>query len=457
VVFERVGRVVGGADDGDLEVVENGMRAERGFGQLGVGGVPDRLGGIGREDLVDAEVAAQFEMGPVEQGIAQRVRDGVGPGEKLLFRIAVAGDQFFGHAVGTHGAPLVMVGAEPEIGDGLPALVVGDFLRRQVAVVVDDRQSGGNLVVEGLPGLGVQQEMLVEIGSAHARGFRTKGQASKALHAQMICLAKSAGPNVLSCSMESVQQRVGENEWQLRVELAAAYRVFAMLGWTHLIHTHITVEAGENQFLINPFGLLWNEVTASNLIKVNAAGEILDPGSTGYGINPAGFKIHAAIHTSERSAKWVMHIHVPEVVAVSNLQQGLIRGLSTYAMDLGPISYHGYEHATAEESDVCDRMLRDFGSTNNVLLLRNHGSITVGDSVHQAFFLTYQLVEACRVQLMTLSMARSEEDVSVVPEQIVAETYEIVQAKYTGEDFGKLEWQAARRKMEARLASPFAV
>lgn len=250
--------------------------------------------------------------------------------------------------------------------------------------------------------------------------------------------------------MNSVRERVSETEWALRVELAAAYQVFATLGWTHLIHTHITVKApGENQFLINPFGLFWEEITASSLVKVNADGQVLDQGSTDLGINPAGFKIHSAIHTSERKAKWVMHIHVPEVVAVASLKQGLIRGLSTYSMDLGEISYHQYEHATAEQSDVCQRMVSDFGSTNNILLLRNHGSMTIGDSVHQAFFLTYQMVEACRVQLRILSSTRTTDDYTVVPDAIVEKTFQIVQNKYTGEEFGKLEWEAAKRRMES--------
>lgn len=250
--------------------------------------------------------------------------------------------------------------------------------------------------------------------------------------------------------MEPVKDRVSKEEWELRDELAAAYRVFAMLGWTHLIHTHITVKApGEDQFLINAFGLLWEEITPDSLVKVNAEGEIIDQGSTDYGINPAGFKIHSAIHTSERADKWVMHIHVPEVVAVANLRQGLIRGLSTYSMDLGPISYHAYEHATNEQVDVCDRMVSDFGPTNKVLLLRNHGSITVGATVHEAFFLTYQLVEACRVQLHTLSASRSGEDFTTVPQPIVENTYRIVQDNYTGKSFGLLEWEAARRQAEA--------
>ena len=242
---------------------------------------------------------------------------------------------------------------------------------------------------------------------------------------------------------------MSDDEKVLRRDLADAYRVFAMLGWTHLIHTHITVKApGENEFLINPFGLLWEEITPESLVKVNADGEILEQGATDYGINPAGFKIHSAVHTSERGDKWGMHSHVPEVVAVASLEVGLIRGMSSYSMDLGPISYHAYEHATNEKTDVCERMVSDFSPTNKVLLLRNHGSITVGDTVHEAFFLTYQLVEACRVQLHTLSAAKSDIDYTTVPEPIVENTFRIVQDKYTGLDYGKLEWEAARRQMQ---------
>lgn len=257
---------------------------------------------------------------------------------------------------------------------------------------------------------------------------------------------------------KGVRERVGEEEWTLRIELAAAYRVFAMFGWTHLIHTHITVKIpGEKEcFLINPFGLLWEEITASSLVKVDAEGGVVDQGSTESSINPAGFKIHSAIHLSERAANWVMHIHVPEVNAVANLKGGLVRGLSVYSMDIGGISYHDFEHATSSSSDVCGRMIRDLGSVNKVLLLPNHGAITIGDSVHEAFYLTYQLVEACKVQIMTQSCANSDLDYSVVEEQTVEETYRIVQDNYTGNEFGKLEWEAAKRKMLVQSGTDYA-
>ena len=151
----------------------------------------------------------------------------------------------------------------------------------------------------------------------------------------------------------SIKNETGEAEWSARVELAAAYRVFDMLGWTHLIHTHITagVPGETDHYLINPYGLLWEEITASSLIKVDAGGEIVHQGSTDCPINPAGFKIHSALHTSERAAEWVMR-SVPEVNAVANLEGGLIRGLSVYSMDVGGISYHDFQHATSSSSGV---------------------------------------------------------------------------------------------------------
>ena len=258
-------------------------------------------------------------------------------------------------------------------------------------------------------------------------------------------------------SDRSIKDGTGEAEWALRVELAAAYRVFAMLGWTHLIHTHITanVPGEKGRYLINPYGLLWEEITASSLIKVDADGEIVDQGSTECPINPAGFKIHSAIHTSERAANWVMHIHVPEVNAVANLEGGLIRGLSVYSMDIGGISYHEFQHATSSSTDVCTRMIQDLGPENKVLLLPNHGAITIGDTLHEAFYLTYELIEACKVQIMTQSCANLETGYSVVDEQIVDETYRIVQDNYTGNEFGKLEWEAVKRKMESEYGPDY--
>lgn len=126
---------------------------------------------------------------------------------------------------------------------------------------------------------------------------------------------------------------------------------------------------------------------------------------------------------------WTMHTHTPEVVSVSCRKEGLICGLSQYAMDLGQISYHEFEHATKEGSDVCKRLVDDLGPVNKVILLRNHGPITVGKTVHEAFFLMYQLVEACRVQINVFTNQNSS--YYSVDKKIVEETYKIVQNNYT--------------------------
>ena len=261
---------------------------------------------------------------------------------------------------------------------------------------------------------------------------------------------------MMDSSSSQVRERVGEEEWNVRCELAAAYQVFAMFGWTHLIHTHITakVPGDQDHFLINRLGLLWEEITASSLLKVDADGGITDHGLSESTINPAGFKIHSAIHLSPRAADWIMHFHVPEVNAVANLKKGLIRGLSVYSMDIGNISYHDFEHVTSG-GDVCARMINDLGPENKVLMLPNHGAITLGDSVHEAFYLTYQLVEACKVQILTQSRARSDSDISIVEDSIVEETYQIVQNNYTGNEFGEMEWAAAKRKMEAEQGTGY--
>ena len=197
---------------------------------------------------------------------------------------------------------------------------------------------------------------------------------------------------------------MGEAEWAVRVELGGG-----LPGLRHAwmdssySYPHYGRRPGEtDRYLINPYGLLWEEITASSLIKVDAGGEIVHQGSTDCLINPAGFKIHSALHTSERAAEWVMR-SVPEVNAVANLEGGLIRGLSVYSMDIGGISYHDFQHATSSSSDVCARMIEDLGPENKVLLLPNHGD---GDSIHEAFYLTHQLVEACKVQIMTQKFAK---------------------------------------------------
>jgi ribulose-5-phosphate 4-epimerase/fuculose-1-phosphate aldolase len=196
------------------------------------------------------------------------------------------------------------------------------------------------------------------------------------------------------------------DEWKARVELAACYRVFAMLGWTEMIYNHITVRlpdsvtGGGKQFLINPFGLHYSEVTASNLVKIDLLGRVLD-GST-HRVNPAGFTVHAAIHDGLPDAHCVMHTHTTAGVAVACLQGGLQQTNFYTAQLHDKVAYHDFEGITihAEEGP---RLVRNIG-TRQAVILRNHGLLTWGHTLPQAFAILWTLQRACEIQLATFSM-----------------------------------------------------
>ncbi|WP_341917331.1 class II aldolase/adducin family protein [Polaromonas sp. YR568] len=196
------------------------------------------------------------------------------------------------------------------------------------------------------------------------------------------------------------------DEWQARLQLAACYRVFAMLGWTEMIYNHITVRlpdsvtGGGKQFLINPFGLHYSEVTASNLVKIDLLGRVLD-GST-HRVNPAGFTVHAAIHDGLPDAHCVMHTHTTAGVAVACLQGGLQQTNFYTAQLHDKVAYHDFEGITihAEEGP---RLVRNIG-TRQAVILRNHGLLTWGHTLPQAFAILWTLQRACEIQLATFSM-----------------------------------------------------
>ncbi len=196
------------------------------------------------------------------------------------------------------------------------------------------------------------------------------------------------------------------DEWKARFELAACYRVFAMLGWTEMIYNHITVRlpdsvtGGGKQFLINPFGLHYSEVTASNLVKIDLLGRVLD-GST-HRVNPAGFTVHAAIHDGLPDAHCVMHTHTTAGVAVACLQGGLQQTNFYTAQLHDKVAYHDFEGITihAEEGP---RLVRNIG-TRQAVILRNHGLLTWGHTLPQAFAILWTLQRACEIQLATFSM-----------------------------------------------------
>ena len=200
----------------------------------------------------------------------------------------------------------------------------------------------------------------------------------------------------------SVRDRVSASEWETRVDLAACYRLAAHFRMTDLIYTHISarVPGPEHHFLINAFGLLWDEISASTLVKVTLDGEVVDD-PTGNGINRAGYVIHSAVHRARPDLMCVMHTHTAAGIAVSAQDAGLLP-LSQHAMRFtDSIGYHDYE-GLALELDEQARLTRDLGA-HKVMILRNHGLLACGESVAEAFDLMYYLERACQSQINAMA------------------------------------------------------
>jgi len=197
--------------------------------------------------------------------------------------------------------------------------------------------------------------------------------------------------------MSHPPQGMDPAEWDLRIQLAAAYRMIHHMGWSELIWTHTTVRVPgpEHHFLINPYTLRFDEVRASNLVKVDLHGNILDPG--GHEINPAGFVIHSAIHMARRDVRCVMHTHTVAGMAVAALECGLLP-IGMYALGYyDRVAYHDFEGPSLELGER-ERLAANLGA-KNVMVMRNHGLLTCGQTVAQAFVRMYRLERACQVQL----------------------------------------------------------
>ena len=191
---------------------------------------------------------------------------------------------------------------------------------------------------------------------------------------------------------------VSVEEWQVRVDLAASYRLVALFGWDDLIFTHISarVPGPEHHFLINPYGLMFDEITASSLVKVGFDGKkVMD---SSYDINPAGFTIHSAVHAARPDALCVMHLHTRHGVAISAKKHGLLPISQQSLFVLASIAYHDYEGLALNEGEK-PRLVGDLGDKNN-LILRNHGLLTIGGNAAEAFLAMYNLERACEIQLM---------------------------------------------------------
>jgi len=196
---------------------------------------------------------------------------------------------------------------------------------------------------------------------------------------------------------------VSSEEWELRVKLASCYRLFDHLGWIELIFNHITlrVPGPEHHFLINPFGLMYSEITASNLVKIDLQGNVLH--DTPWDVNPAGFVIHSAIHEARDDAHCVMHTHTTTGIAVACKQDGLQNSNFYTSMTNQDVAYHDFEGTTTND-DEKDRLVASLGRAN-LMILRNHGLLSCGRSVEDAFFGLWRLQRACDVQAMSRAMS----------------------------------------------------
>lgn len=232
-------------------------------------------------------------------------------------------------------------------------------------------------------------------------------------------------------------------EWQTRKELAACYRLAAHFRLTDLIYTHITakVPGAPGHFLINPYGLTWEEITASNLVKIDSDGNKVEDNP--HGVNPAGFTIHSAIHRSRADAAWIMHTHSRAGVAVSSLEEGLLP-LNQIALQFyDRVAYHDYEGISLD-LDERDRLVASLGN-KPVLVLRNHGLVATGPTAGAMFNAMFYLERACEIQVATLSMGQPlrlvEEDIA----SHVAGQYEVNMGE---DDDVALEWAAHLRLLD---------
>ena len=203
-------------------------------------------------------------------------------------------------------------------------------------------------------------------------------------------------PTELSRMILSLEGKVSAEEWQARVDLAAAYRLVAHFHWDDLVFTHVTAKIpGSEHFLINPYGLMFDEITASSLVKIDIEGKILQ--DTPFPINPAGFTIHSAVHSARHDAHCVMHTHTLNGVAVSAQKRGVLPISQQSIFVLASLGYHDYEGVALRDEEK-PRLVASLGS-NNYLMLRNHGLLTVGSSVASAFQAMYLFEAACAIQI----------------------------------------------------------
>jgi ribulose-5-phosphate 4-epimerase/fuculose-1-phosphate aldolase len=246
--------------------------------------------------------------------------------------------------------------------------------------------------------------------------------------------------------LSSLKDKVSPEEWQLRVDLAACYRLVAAYGWSDLIYTHISaklpesVSGPEPQFLINPYGLMFDEITASSLVKVDMhCNKLID---SPYPVNPAGFVIHSAVHEVRHDAQCVLHTHTRAGVGVSAQKQGLLPISQQSTLVLGSLAYHDYE-GIAIRDDEKARLQANLGNAN-FLMLRNHGLLTVGKTIADAFLAMYVLESACKIQVDALA---GGQELTQVNPRILEGVAHAMKVQSNGQG-GLFAWPALLRKAD---------
>jgi ribulose-5-phosphate 4-epimerase/fuculose-1-phosphate aldolase len=245
----------------------------------------------------------------------------------------------------------------------------------------------------------------------------------------------------------SLQHQVSPEEWQIRVDLAACYRLVAEFGWSDLVFTHISARLpsetpGQDRFLINPYGLMFDEITASSLVRIDTEGNKLD--DSPFPVNPAGFTIHSALHAARHDAACVLHVHSLNGVAVSAQKEGLLPLSQQSIFILASLGYHDYEGVALNDEEK-PRLVADLG-TKRYLMLRNHGLLTVARNIPDAFLQMYQFEAACTIQIRAQSGGG---ELVRIPDNIIAGARQ--QARdVTGARGGMLAWPALLRRLERK-------
>ena len=242
--------------------------------------------------------------------------------------------------------------------------------------------------------------------------------------------------------IRSVKAHVSPEEWAVRTDLAAAYRAVAMHGWDDLVFTHISarVPGPGHHFLINPYGMMFEEITASSLVKIDLAGnKVMD---SPFEINPAGFTIHSAVHEAREDARCVIHLHTVDGVAVSCRKEGLLAISQQSLFPLASLAYHAYEGVALEPAEKA-RLVKDLGERSS-MILRNHGLLTCAETIADAFLYMYILQKACEVQVRAQAGGG---EIIPIPQPIVDGIRKASQIVLR-QSGGMIAWPAILRKLD---------